>query len=752
MKMEALKLWMAVVLLILFCGGDSPLRGQARFQSQASGSWTASATWLLVTGSSATGYPGAADTAEIVSGHTVTTAGTTVDCATLTVLSGGILGIAGTGNVRVDGTSGSATVSGMVQMSSSGTLLGNGSGARSLVLTSTGKIATSGPAASPSFTAYSIDPQSTYEYTANANQTLLSGITYGNLTLGGGGTKIVAPIPADTAFRCAGKLSVASGVTFDVSTCILRIYFMGNVENYGTIDASVGITVLWMTGSQWLNYGTYLPSTTPGLGYMPETHFCNTSIGGSPISQTFYDLVVDGPITALSRMTVTRHVIIMGGGAFCAGAGLLHTVGGNWTNGGSFDCGTSSVTFNGGSMQTIGASTFYGLVVDNAAGVSLSGNVAIADGGSLTLTKGDLNTGTNTLTINSASAAAFTPGSSRIIGTVTRAIAVGSNGTYQLFDANSYAIPNGTGNPISITATVHPNSNPPNLPSQADTTLVVKRYVTLSAIGAGPSFAYTMRFSYLKAEVRGPELSYVLWKSSAGGWQNVGSSSVDTAAHFVEQNGLTGFGDVTAADPAGALPIQLSSFVVTPVPNSNDVKLSWTTATEVNNYGFYVQRSLLGTDCFADLPNNFVIGNGTTLAPQRYEWTDRNVPTGSCYYRLKQVDLDGTTTFYGPLRIDAATRADVGGNGGPMSFALQQNWPNPFNPTTSIRFTLPGSAGVLLKVFDLVGREVATLVDEVKPAGSHTVKFDGSGLASGTYVYRIEAGSFMATRKLTLVK
>jgi hypothetical protein len=280
----------------------------------------------------------------------------------------------------------------------------------------------------------------------------------------------------------------------------------------------------------------------------------------------------------------------------------------------------------------------------------------------------------------------------------------------------------------------------------------VKRYITLSAIGAGPSFAYTMRFSYLKAEVRGPELNYVLWKSSAGGWQNVGASSVDTAAHFVQQNGLTGFGDVTAADPAGALPIQLSSFVVTPVPNSNDVKLSWTTATEVNNYGFFVQRSMSGTDGFVDLPNNFVIGHGTTLVPQRYEWIDRNVPTGSCYYRLKQVDLDGTTTFYGPLRIDAATRADVGGNEGPLWFALQQNWPNPFNPTTSIRFTLPRSAGVLLKVFDLVGREVATLVDEVKPAGSHTVKFDGSGLASGTYVYRIEAGSFVATRKLTLVK
>jgi hypothetical protein len=752
MRTKPTKLFLAVLVLMTVCGWGLPLNGQARFQTKASGLWNASATWVLTSGSSVTGYPGATDTADIVSGHTVTVSGTTVDCATLTVRSGGILSISGSGNVRVNGASGSAVISGTVQMSSTGTLRGSGSGTRSLVLTSSGKITIAGTSGAPSFTTYSLDPQSTFEYAATADQNVLSGIVYGNLTLSGSGKKTVTPIPADSAFRSVGKLFIASGVTFDVSTNILRVYFMGDVENHGTLDASVGIVLLWMTGSQWLNYGTFLPSTTSGLGYTPETHFSNTSIGGSPVSQTFYDLIVDGPITALSNITVTRHVMITPTGAFCAGSGLAHTVGGNWTNNGSFMCGSSSVTFNGKSSQTIGASAFYQIVVDDTAGVSLAGNVSILDGGSFTFTRGNLNTGANSLSIMSSSVSALNLGANRIIGTVTRAIAAGSASAYQFFDANSYIIPNGDGNPTSITATVHPNTNPPNLPPQADTSLVAKRYVTTSAAGAGPNFAYTLRFSYNKTEVRGQELRYVLWTNIGAGWLDVGAATVDTAAHFVQQNGLTGFGDVTAADPAGALPIQLTSFVAATVPNSAEVRLAWTTATEINNYGFFVERSLSGITGFVDLPNNFVLGNGTTLVPQRYEWLDRNVARGTYYYRLRQVDRDGSFKIYAPVKVEVGSQPGTDNSQGPSSFALEQNWPNPFNPTTTINFQIPASSNVCLKVYDVIGREVATLVDDVRPAGAYSVTFDGSGLASGTYVYRIQAGSSVATKKLVLVR
>lgn len=750
--MKTMRLIPTILVVMSLSAAGFQLSGQARFQSKTSGLWTAPAVWQLMSGSSSTGYPGSTDTAIISSGYTVSTNGTTVDCATLTVQAGGSLNIAGSGNVRVNGASGTASISGTVLMTGSGTLRGSGSGTRTLVLTSSGKVTISGSAATPSFTAYSIDPQSTFEYTASANQNVQSGIAFGKLTLGGSGTKTVTPVPADSAFRCSGKLSIASGVIFDCSTNILRIYLMGDVENYGTLDASVGITMLWMSGAQWLNYGTFLPSTTPALGYQPEVHFLNTSVGGSPVSQTFYDLVVDGTLTAASNITVTRHVTITPTGAFCIGTGLSHSVGGNWTNNGSFMCGTSTVRFNGSSTQTIGASTFYQMVIDDTAGVSLVGNASILDGGTVTLNRGNLYTGAYTLTIASTAPAALNLGTNRIIGTVTRAIASGSNSSYQFFDANTYFIPNGTGNPTSITATVYPNTNPPNLPPQADTTQLVKRYVSISAAGAGSGFAYTLRFSYASTEVRGMEPSYVLWKNSGGGWQNVGSSIVNTTSHFVEQTGLTSFGDVTAATPAGALPIELTSFEAAVIPTSGDVQLAWTTASEVNNYGFYVQRSLSATFGFVDLPNNFVLGNGTTLTPQRYGWVDRNVPAGTYYYRLKQVDRDGSFKIYEPVKVVAGGQNGLDRGQGPSSFALDQNWPNPFNPTTTIGFQLPAASSVSLKVYDLTGREVATLVEEVKPAGIHSVTFDGAGLASGTYVYRIQAGKYLATKKLVLVK
>lgn len=88
----------------------------------------------------------------------------------------------------------------------------------------------------------------------------------------------------------------------------------------------------------------------------------------------------------------------------------------------------------------------------------------------------------------------------------------------------------------------------------------------------------------------------------------------------------------------------------------------------------------------------------------------------------------------------------------PYEFGLRQNYPNPFNPTTTIAYSLPGTELVSLKVFNLLGQEVATIVNEVKDAGSYTVTFDAAGLASGTYVYRLQAGNFVETRKLTVLK
>jgi hypothetical protein len=757
MKNYTMKSLSSLALVLILSGAWIPLMGQARFQSKGSGLWSVSGTWLRVAGTSVTGVPAALDTVDILAGNTVTTGSTPADCASLIVEANGTLAINDTANVRVNGDPGSAKVYGTLTLSSSGTLMKQGTGSRSLAIAAGGKMTISGSAANPMFDSYIYDPGSTEEFTASADQTILTGdslhtIAYGNLTLGGSGKKTASPINVDTTFRCAGTLNVANNVYFDVSTNVLRIYFAGDVVNYGTIDASVGITVLWMTGSQWLNYGTYLSSSTPGFGYTPATIFVNTVIGGSPANQTFYDLLVQGTMSVQNGLTVTRNVTIAPGGTLNAGTSLTHVVGGNWTNNGTFNCGTSTVSFKGNFGRSISGSTFYNVIMNDSLGATLTGNVTIASGGSLVLNAGNIATGANTLTIASNDPAAFSPGAWNVTGTVVRSIAPSSTGTYRFFDANSYVIPGGNGNPGTISATVFPSTNPPGLPPVGDTSRVLKRYWTITGTGAGPYFTYTLRLSYVKEEVRGNEQIYTFWETGGSGWSNAGTmGQPDTNSHFAEQTGLTGWYNWTLAEYS-ALPIQLMSFQASSVSGSADVKLTWTTASEINNYGFYIQRSPSPSSVFADLPGGFVAGSGTSLSTKQYSWVDKNPLPGTNYYRLKQVDLDGSSRLTEPLKV-VQGMVQGGDARQPAVFALGQNYPNPFNPTTRIIFTVDNPGFTTLKVYDILGNEIATLYKGMSQTGTeYNVAFDGTSLANGAYFYRLVSGEKTSLKKMVLVK
>ncbi|MEW5798840.1 MAG: T9SS type A sorting domain-containing protein, partial [Bacteroidota bacterium] len=140
----------------------------------------------------------------------------------------------------------------------------------------------------------------------------------------------------------------------------------------------------------------------------------------------------------------------------------------------------------------------------------------------------------------------------------------------------------------------------------------------------------------------------------------------------------------------------------------------------------------------------FVEGNGTTNAPKEYSFTDSKLNAGKYSYRLKQIDRDGKFEYSQSVEV---TIANV-----PKEFALEQNYPNPFNPSTMINYQLPMTNHVTLKVYDAIGREVATLVNEVKEAGSYTVQFDGTKLSSGIYFARLQSGEKSQVKKLMLMK
>jgi hypothetical protein len=185
------------------------------------------------------------------------------------------------------------------------------------------------------------------------------------------------------------------------------------------------------------------------------------------------------------------------------------------------------------------------------------------------------------------------------------------------------------------------------------------------------------------------------------------------------------------------VPVELASFSA--ATDKNDVILSWITATETNNRGFEVQRKTTGE--FESI--GFVDGKGTTTEIQNYLFRDKNLLSCTYSYRLKQMDFDGSFAYSGEVEVEINQ---------PSVFYLGQNYPNPFNPATNIQYSIPNEGNVTLKVYDILGKEVATLVNEYKQAGTFDVVFDGSNLASGVYYYQLTSGELNSTKKLMLTK
>jgi hypothetical protein len=193
---------------------------------------------------------------------------------------------------------------------------------------------------------------------------------------------------------------------------------------------------------------------------------------------------------------------------------------------------------------------------------------------------------------------------------------------------------------------------------------------------------------------------------------------------------------------ASVLPVELVSF--TAAANRMNAELRWSTATEVNNYGFEIERRQ--TADWAKV--GFVSGAGSSNSPRNYSYTDNNLTAGRYTYRLKQVDRNGAFSYHGSIEVEIGST--------PQTFDLSQNFPNPFNPSTVISYQLPVNSQVTLKVYDMLGKEVATLVNGEMKAGKYQVSFATNtgtvGLSSGVYIYRLQAGSFVSTKKLVLMK
>jgi hypothetical protein len=193
-----------------------------------------------------------------------------------------------------------------------------------------------------------------------------------------------------------------------------------------------------------------------------------------------------------------------------------------------------------------------------------------------------------------------------------------------------------------------------------------------------------------------------------------------------------------------AVPVELTSFVGT--VQDNGVLLNWSTATELNNQGFEIERSSSNQE-WAKI--GYVPGFGTTTEPRAYSYMDNDVDAGTYFYRLKQLDFSGAFEYSDEIEVVVDFT--------PQSFELHQNYPNPFNPSTTIQFQVPEASDVSIVIYDMLGQEVRILFSENIQAGAYSVDWNGVNnagqkMSSGSYIYRMTAGDYVDTKEMILLK
>lgn len=748
--------------------------------SALSGAWGNSATWTPA------GVPASGDNVIIQSGHTVTVNVNTQNINDIVIQANAVIEGDGTGKVL------SLSKGGGEDVTNNGTIEFSGAKRATIRLNRDGQWGGTGGV-------WNLDTLN-----LNGKKLLFTAGEPISLSLFAGGDPILNPgtltATSSITFQFAGStpqtlstnanvkygnvesinpagLSILEAISTTKLLGDLRVKAGGVLSNNGfSITGNSGKTfevanggIFRMTGASGLPTGFSskifgVTSSTEYVGTnqtVPAESYGHLLLGGSGVkTMPALSLTISGDFsvrgtcsaTAQAGIVVNGSVMVDSNASFSAGS-FLHTIRGAWTVRGTFNCGTSTVSFSGPTRQMISGSTFRHLVVDNPSGVMLTGNVHITSTGTLSLLNGNLETGGSTLNVLSTDVNALSLGTNAVRGNIVRSILPGSTSSYKFMNQNCIVTLNGINNPSTISLTERPAENPPYLPSSADTSRIVRRYYSLAQSGAGTGFQFSLRLPYEQSEVRGNESLYSMWGYQGTTWVNMGSSNTNPADNYVEQSALEPLTYWSIAESEAALPVQISHFQASQVPNQPSVRLDWVTISEVNNFGFVIQRREGSNQTFADVPGSFVPGQGTSLVPHPYEWTHEEVDPGTYGYRLRQIDLDGTVHHSEAVEVTVGLVTSVTTETSWEGFVLAQNYPNPFNPSTTIRFSTAREGRVTLFIYDVTGQLIATVFDGHAPAREfRSVSFDGASLPSGVYLYVFTDGRQSIAKRMVLAK
>jgi len=279
---------------------------------------------------------------------------------------------------------------------------------------------------------------------------------------------------------------------------------------------------------------------------------------------------------------------------------------------------------------------------------------------------------------------------------------------------------------INTTSSKHPNNT--------SGTSYLNRYWTISPSDIS-SYSADASFTFASADLVGDASKMFLVRYYNNQW----ITYQHPMNNVLSITGLTTFGDFTGGLD-GAMPIELQSFTYS--VTGRDVNLKWVTSKEENNSGFDVERTISGKNEWTKIA--FVKGNGNSSSPIEYKYSDNKLNTGIYEYRIKQIDYNGNYEYYKLSGIIDITL--------PVKYDLSQNYPNPFNPTTKIEYSITSNNFVKLSIYDITGKEVKVLVNEMKNAGYYTLEFNASGLSSGVYFYRLSTDNFSSVKRMVVLK
>ncbi len=661
----------------------------------------------------------------------------------------------------------------------SGTLNLNGqsitkNGTNTLTLAANTQLTTGG-SSFEGFSAYSLDASSTILLNGTVTEDIPSDISYGNIQIDKAAGSAIATGTGTITLQDNADFTILAG-SFDLAGLTLAL---GNYSDLtiqgGTVDLNGGTLTITTTntntftlsaGATLYTGGTSLDGfdsyTTEGNmvfdGSVNEvipagmTSFNNLTINNGAEVSTAADISVSGTLTlALGTFTPTTATL----------TGTLTT------NGGNFNSSSGSVVFAGSAAQTINGSaavTFYDFTINNSNGITLAHDITVED--TLTFSAGNINTSGYLLSLGTG--ATFTGGSStsHVEGKVAKTFALGSAAdfTFPIAKDGEYLPVGITFTDISgsdYTVTVEQfNSDPHTISSSIDNTTLsaisTVHYWTIAGSGGTPA---NLQVTLTWGSNDGVEVPSALDVAIFDGtnWTSIGGDGVGDAtggtiqsAVFTTSGSYFTFGDDANNGQDNSLPVTLSVFEAEATPTQ--VVLKWKTESEIDNMGFNLYRRDEINQTWQKINTALIPGAGNSSMAHTYTFTDRNVQSGKTYsYRLESVSFNGRVeTFTQKIQ---SVLVPV-----PKEFAVFPNFPNPFNPTTTLKFQLPEQQRISILIYDLKGNLVKHLLNNaLLQPGEHQVVWDATNdasntVASGTYLYRVISKKHTKMGKMVFIK